>query len=95
MPQGRSEIGMDVEAFHELQKVMDELGASEKGTRFAMGANFYSWLQNEQDPELPKIECDMYEPEMYSKNLILDDPVIITPSSFDEKTILWSERWNG
>lgn len=44
----------------------------------AFGANFYNNLLTQD-----KIKCWLYPPESFSKNLILDDIIKITPSSFN------------
>lgn len=47
-------------------------------SKIAFGAHFYDLLKNQN-----KLKCWLYPPESFSKNLILDDIIKITPSSFD------------
>ena len=84
---GRSSLCMTNEAYIELTKVIRNQQLHGK-TQVAVGARMHPWLT---DPKLPYIpHISVHDPEKFSKNLILDDPVRITPSSFDTKTILWS-----
>lgn len=46
--------------------------------KIAFGAHFYNSLLNQN-----KIKCYLYPPESLSKNLLLDDTIKVTPSSFD------------
>lgn len=47
-------------------------------SKIAFGAHFYDLLKNQN-----KIKCWLYPPESFSKNLILDDTIKITSSSFN------------
>ena len=47
-------------------------------SNIAFGAHFYDLLKGQN-----KIKCWLYPPESFSKNLILDDVIKITPSSFN------------
>lgn len=51
-----------------------------KGDRYssAFGAHFYNSLLNQN-----KIKCYLYPPESLSKNLLLDNTIKVTPSSFN------------
>ena len=85
MKNGRSNECMSIESFNELRKFYGECDDVE---RLAFGANMYRHLISQEDNGLPFIKCNTFEPEMFSKNLILDDTIRITPSSFDTKTTL-------
>lgn len=88
MAHGRSKESMSLEAFHALQDFLTTV----PHFKFALGALMYPWLQHHQDPSKAPIRCSIYEPEMYSKNLILDDPIRITPSSYDTETTAWAPK---
>lgn len=47
-------------------------------SKIAFGAHFYDLLKTQD-----KIKVWLYPQESFSKNLILDDPITITPSSFN------------
>ena len=51
--------------------------------KIAFGAHFYEALQNQD-----KIKCWLYPPESLSKNLVLDDPIKITASSFHKDPLI-------
>lgn len=87
MSHGRSMSGITQEAFDALREFLSTLNQSQK-EKFAFGANFYPYLINQEKDE-QEIKCSLYEPESFSKNLILDDIIKITPSSFNTKTILY------
>lgn len=78
MNTGRSTEKSSQEAFDLLLK--QDLDFS----KIAFGAHFYESLRNQD-----KIKCWLYPPESLSKNLILDDVIKITPSSFS-KEVIWS-----
>lgn len=46
--------------------------------KIAFGAHFYNSLLNQN-----KIKCYLYPPESLSKNLLLDNTIKVTPSSFN------------
>lgn len=77
MQHGRSTKRMDKFAFKYLESKI----LSEDIANVAFGANFYPYLENS------KIPVSTYPQEAYSKNVILNNKVIITPSSFDLKPI--------
>lgn len=54
-------------------------------SKIAFGAHFYDLLKKQD-----KLKCWLYPPESLSKNLILDNPIIITKSSFHKEPI-WTE----
>ena len=72
MNSGRSAKQYTKEAFNYL------LEQDFDTSKIAFGAHFYDLLK-EQD----KVKYWLYPPESFSKNLILDDIITITPSSFD------------
>ena len=77
MKSGRSSEQYQKEAFdYLLEKDFDF-------SKIAFGAHFYNLLKNQN-----KIKCWMYPPESFSKNLILDDIIKITPSSFNLNPII-------
>lgn len=72
MPSGRSSEKYDEEAFkYLLEQDLD-------WSKIAFGAHFYDALCEQSE-----IKCYLYPPESLSKNLILDDVIKITPSSFN------------
>lgn len=73
MPHGRSNKGLEDGVFEYLQ---DEI-LSNDIHNVAFGANFYKYLENS------KIPVSVYPQEAYSKNVILNEKVVITPSSFN------------
>lgn len=74
MPSGRSKEGIQDGAFEYLEERI----LKENIKNIAFGAHFYEYLKSS------KIEAWMYEPESFSKNVILtENKVQITPSSFD------------
>lgn len=77
MKYGRSSEQYQKEAFdYLLDKDFDF-------SKIAFGAHFYDLLKNQN-----KVKCWMYPPESFSKNLILDDTIKITPSSFNLNPII-------
>lgn len=79
---GRSGEKMDSEAFEYILKKWPDI---DNKSKVAFGAHFYDYLKEQNT-----IKTYLYEPESYSKNLILaDDGIKITPSSFNTNTILW------
>lgn len=85
MPEGRSNQSCNKETFEYFVSRWDEIIDKSK---VAFGANFYPYLKEQEE-----IKCYLYEPESFSKNLILDDEIIITPSSFNTKEILWEKKY--
>ena len=73
MQHGRSKIGMEDETF----KYMEEQILKNDIKNVAFGANFYPYLENS------KIPVNTYPQEAYSKNMILNEKVILTPSSYN------------
>lgn len=92
MKHGRSNVSMTDEAFLELRKFFNKIPYKHK-SHFALGANFYPYLINQKEEDGYVIQCSLYEPESFSKNLILDDVIKITPSSFNTKTILYEKSF--
>ena len=90
MKHGRSNVGMTNEAFLELREFFSKIPYKHK-SHFALGANFYPYLINQKEEDGYVIQCSLYEPESFSKNLILDDVIKITPSSFNTKTVLYEK----
>lgn len=72
MPSGRSNQKYSQNAFEYLLKQDLDLG------KIAFGAHFYDSLCNQNT-----VKCYLYPPESLSKNLILDDVIKVTPSSFN------------
>lgn len=72
MNSGRSTEKYQNEAFEYL------LESGLDWSKIAFGAHFYDLLKAQN-----KIKCWLYPPESFSKNLILDDVIKITPSSFN------------
>ena len=82
---GRSKVDMDPKAFEYLVSRWDEI---DDKSQVAFGAHYYKYLKTQD-----KIKCYLFEPESFSKNLILaNDSIKITPSSFDTTTILWKKQ---
>lgn len=74
MPSGRSKEGIQEGVFEYLESKIQELDIQ----NVAFGAHFVKFLRNS------KIKTWLYEPESFSKNVILQkDEVKITPSSFN------------
>ncbi len=74
MPSGRSDKGIREGVFEYLE---DQIQMNDI-KNVAFGAHFVKYLKNS------KIKTWLYEPESFSKNVILkEDKVIITPSSFN------------
>jgi MoaA/NifB/PqqE/SkfB family radical SAM enzyme len=73
MKHGRSEKGLEEGVFEYMQ---DEI-IKNNINNVAFGANFYPYL------EKSKLPVSVYPQEAYSKNIILNNKVIITPSSFN------------
>lgn len=83
MPSGRSTKKYTKDAFNII------LNGDFDFSKISFGAHFYEDLKSQN-----KIQCWLYPPESYSKNLILDDSIKITSSSFNLtpiKTILWKK----
>lgn len=85
MPEGRSNQSCNKETFRYFVDKWDDITDKSK---VAFGANFYPYLKEQEE-----IKCYLYEPESFSKNLILDDNIVITPSSFNTKEILWRKKY--
>ena len=74
MPSGRSKEGIQEGVFEYLERKIQELNIQ----NVAFGAHFVKFLKNST------IKTWLYEPESFSKNVILmKDEVRITPSSFN------------
>ncbi len=74
MPSGRSKEGIQEGVFEYLEQKIQELNIQ----NVAFGAHFVKFLRNSS------IKTWLYEPESFSKNVILmKDEVRITPSSFN------------
>lgn len=74
MPSGRSKEGIQEGVFEYLEQKIQELNIQ----NVAFGAHFVKFLRNSS------IKTWLYEPESFSKNVILmNDEVRITPSSFN------------
>lgn len=74
MPSGRSTKGIEDGVFEYLEEQIQKNNME----NIAFGAHFFKYLQNS------KIKTWYYEPESFSKNVILTkDKVQITPSSFN------------
>ena len=93
MEHGRSKLGMLPEAFDMLREFLYTLTQEQK-EKFAFGANFYSYLINQEHND-KEIKCSLYQPESFSKNLILDDIIRITPSSFNTEVILFEKKYEN
>ncbi len=83
---GRSKKCMSDDAYDALVKVINEQRETGK-TQVAVGARMYPWIIDPDRPTLTGVQA--HEPEMFSKNLVLDEHIRITPSSFDTRTTLW------
>lgn len=73
MKHGRSNEGLEEGVFEYMQ---DEI-IKNNINNIAFGANFYPYLEHS------KLPVSTYPQEAYSKNIILNNKVIITPSSFN------------
>lgn len=74
MPSGRSKEGIQEGVFEYLENKIQDLNIK----NVAFGAHFVKFLRDS------KIKTWLYEPESFSKNVILrKDEVLITPSSFN------------
>lgn len=85
MDSGRSTEKYQKEAFDYL---LSKTGLD--WSKIAFGAHFYDHLKEQNT-----LKCWLYPPESFSKNLILDDVIKITPSSFDLtplKEIIWQKK---
>jgi len=87
MPEGRSTESVSRETYQDLCNLFQQI---EHKDHFAFGANFYPFIIDGSYEN--QIQCSLYEPESFSKNLILDDPIRITPSSFNRKTTLYEKN---
>lgn len=85
MPEGRSSDSCSPEVFEYFKSKWESVDEKHK---VAFGANFYKYLKEQSD-----IKCFLFEPESFSKNLILDDTIKITASSFKRDKVLWSENY--
>jgi len=74
MDSGRCTQRYSESAFKKLETMWNDFDVS----KISFGAHFYPLLK-----ESKIINCSLYEPESFSKNLILDNPITITRSSFD------------
>ena len=83
MNSGRSTEKYQEEAFEYL------LESGLDWSKIAFGAHFYDLLKAQN-----KIKCWLYPPESFSKNLILDDIIKITPSSFDINPLI-EYKWKN
>ncbi len=82
MPSGRSTKGVEEGVFEYLEEKIKERDIK----NIAFGAHFVEYLKHSD------IKTYLYEPESFSKNIILTkDKVQITPSSFNLKPILTIE----
>ena len=88
---GRSTSGMTDAVYKKLVSILNTYQSDRN--QFAVGARMNPWLLREDLPQPEHIQ--QFEPEMFSKNLILDDTIRITPSSFDTGTTLWSIEYRG
>ena len=79
MKHGRSDKGLEDGVFEYLQDNILEKNIN----NVAFGANFYPYLPGTKLGE----KIDSFPQESYSKNIILNRRVIITPSSFNLKPI--------
>lgn len=79
MKHGRSDKGLEDGIFEYLQDNILEKNIN----NVAFGANFYPYLPGTKLGE----KIDSFPQESYSKNIILNRRVIITPSSFNLKPI--------
>lgn len=89
--QGRAKHNMTDETYMKLVDVISRAHNFCR-SRVAVGARMYPWMTRPDCPSLKHV--DIHEPEKFSKNLILDDPIRITPSSFDTNTNLWTCCFN-
>ena len=83
MNSGRSNSRYSEDAFEYLLK------SGLDWSKIAFGAHFYENLRNQN-----KIKCWLYPPESFSKNLILDDVIQITPSSFNINPLI-EYKWKN
>lgn len=78
MVHGRSEKGLEEGTFEYMEEQILKYGIK----NVAFGANFYPYIDKGT-----KLPISTYPQEAYSKNIILDNKVIITPSSYNLKPI--------
>lgn len=83
MNSGRSNNKYSEDAFEYLLKIGLDW------SKIAFGAHFYDNLKSQN-----KIKCWLYPPESFSKNLILDDTIKITPSSFNLNPLI-EYKWKN
>ena len=83
MNSGRSTEKYQEEAFEYLLK------SGLDWSKIAFGAHFYDLLKKQNE-----IKCWIYPPESFSKNLILDDVIKITPSSFNTNPLI-EYKWKN
>lgn len=74
MVHGRSEKGLEEGTFEYMEEQILKFGIK----NVAFGANFYPYIDKGT-----KLPISTYPQEAYSKNVILDNKVIITPSSYN------------
>lgn len=74
MVHGRSEKGLEEGTFEYMEEQILKFGIK----NVAFGANFYPYIDKGT-----KLPISTYPQEAYSKNVILDGKVIITPSSYN------------
>ncbi|MGL5690786.1 MAG: hypothetical protein ACRDD8_08195 [Bacteroidales bacterium] len=84
MPSGRSTDKYTEEAFNYMVESVNKLDTN----KVAFGAHFYDNLKTKDCKKL--LPTYTYPPEHFSANLVLDNPIRITPSSFDINTTLLS-----
>lgn len=90
MKSGRSDSAMTMDIFNFLRDVYESIDFKD---HIAFGAHMYPFLKCQIHDGRPIIKCSLYEPESFSKNLILSDPIRITPSSFDTQTTIYQEQF--
>lgn len=87
MPSGRSKEKYTEEAFQYLLERSKEIDMQ----KVAFGAHFYEMLNKYEK----YIKTYKYPPEHFSANLIMDNPIRVTPSSFDINTTLLSINYES
>jgi hypothetical protein len=68
-------------------QVLDELAGDKQLEKVAFGANFYPWLKTKKD----NYGVSLYEPEIFSKYIIMDDDMNIYNNSFEKKLTIKAE----
>jgi hypothetical protein len=74
MVHGRSQKGLEEGVYEYMEEQILKYGIN----NVAFGANFYPYIDKGT-----KLPISTYPQEAYSKNIILDNKVIITPSSYN------------